>query len=248
MSERRIPKNLVAWLLAVIGLSVSIVLVGLLVLFLPVFLETGPPQRNAGILETSRLVGDQWTPYRGGIRAGAHVLILTHGIMENIFSAFPPSRARALALQHGYDEVLGVSYDSSSRATQITPAYAAFLQTLPAASIDIEAHSYGGVQTLSALQRTKIVPRNIILLGVPLEGTDFARNTLGLKILMFLPDDFWHGFVGKFRQLRRNGGEDDLLPGSLVLAGLDQYVHAFINHHKKTRLILIAGNDRNGNR
>lgn len=195
--------------------------------------------------EVFRLAGGEWQPYRRDIRASEHILILTHGVMENISSAFPPATAARIEQLGKYDDVLGVTYDWSEPPDRIAPLYAALLRSLPHAAIDMEAHSYGAVQTLAAIDRSGIYPRNLILLGAPLNGTPFAEETPLTQLALRLPPAFWNGNVASFRHMRVDGAEHDLAPRSPELQKLARSLAARSNSNP-VHIILIAGSDRWG--
>jgi pimeloyl-ACP methyl ester carboxylesterase len=197
---------------------------------------------KGGGFQVMRLQHDAWVPYHGGLRRGERVLLLTHGVMENIGTAFPAKTARSIQAGGGYDDVLGVSYDWSEPTVRVAPHFADLLRSLPTASFDVEAHSYGAINALAGLERSGLYPQNIILLGAPLEGTPFASSTPLTDLIEQAPPGFWNGMIGQLQHMHADGAQSELTPHSATLKALNAGLAA-LAHKGHAHIILIAGTD-----
>ena len=93
-------------------------------------------------------------------------LVFVHGIFSSVETAFPC--AGAIMAAGGYQQAVGLDYDWTQPPYAESPMLVALVNSLPVASVDLEAHSYGTVVTLAALPSITKAMKNVVLLGGPL--------------------------------------------------------------------------------
>lgn len=123
--------------------------------------------------------GGTWSTYNGGIRPNKRTLVFVHGIFSDIEGSFDSACASHIAQLGGYDQVLGFNYDWTLSASAAAGNFRDFLNGLPTQSwLDIEAHSYGTIVTLTALPNIRQPVKNVILLNgpLPLNAAPIARK------------------------------------------------------------------------
>lgn len=103
------------------------------------------------------------------IDPNAKTVVLVHGIFSSVESAFPAGKcASGVQSQGGYQQVLGFDYNWTQPPYTEAPLLAAFINSLPVSSVDLEAHSYGTVVTTAALPLITKKLNHVVLLGGPL--------------------------------------------------------------------------------
>lgn len=129
--------------------------------------------------------GKQWKT-TGTIQSGKRTLVLIHGIFSSVETAFPatpaPACPQSIADAGGYKQVLGWDYDWFYPPKVEGPPFYKFLDKIADAGVtdlDVEAHSYGTLVTLSAVPMLKSIKiKHVVLLGgpLPLRGTPLAKD------------------------------------------------------------------------
>lgn len=130
--------------------------------------------------------GKQWSP-DGKIVAGKRTLVLVHGIFSSVETAFPASTPspcpQQIANAGGYEQVLGWDYEWFYPPRIEGPLFLKFLNSIAKAgvtSLDIQAHSYGSVVSLSAIPDVDAGLKigHVVTLGGPLpkRGTPLAMK------------------------------------------------------------------------
>jgi uncharacterized protein (TIGR03437 family) len=136
-----------------------------------------------------RLGSDGWGPANATCPTGK-VLVLVHGIFSTVEQAFPgapstPNNAQAIETKGGYNDVEGFDYDWTQSVAHNGPPLTDYLDWLASCpsvdSIDVEAHSYGGLVAGNAICKATLAQskiKNFVTLGTPWAGTP-AANALG---------------------------------------------------------------------
>ena len=136
--------------------------------------------------------GSSWST-SGTIKAGVKTLVLIHGIFSSVETAFPC--AGAIGAAGKYAQILGFDYNWTQPPTIEGPLFGSFLNSLTLAgvtSFDVEAHSYGTLQTLAAVPSVAKSVKNVILLEGPLpfRGTPLASSYL-MRTILGIVAKYW---------------------------------------------------------
>ena len=106
-------------------------------------------------------------------------LIVVHGILSNVEDAYGQCMT-SIMQAGGYQQVLGFNYDWTKNIQTGASSFAAFVRSTGLQEADIEAHSSGTVNVLSAVAALpKLRIPHIILEGGPLNGTSLSTSLLG---------------------------------------------------------------------
>ena len=127
--------------------------------------------------------GTGWAAFPQGFDKTKKTLIVVHGILSNVESAFG-SCLGDIITAGGYGQVIGFDYDWTKGADQEGTLLADFLDSLIGAGlsqVDVEAHSYGGLVSLDALSKSLMKVNNLITEGTPLAGTPLASMALSAE-------------------------------------------------------------------
>lgn len=145
--------------------------------------------------------GKQWKT-TGTIDPSKKTLVLIHGIFSSVETAFPatpaPACPQSIADAGGYKQVLGWDYDWFYPPKVEGPPFYKFLDKIADAGVtdlDVEAHSYGTLVTLSAIPMLKSIKiKHVVLLGgpLPLRGTPLAedKNSWRMGFVLGVLDSF----------------------------------------------------------
>lgn len=166
----------------------------------------------------------------GKILAGKTTLVLIHGIFSSVEESFPATPSpcpQRIADAGGYEQILGWDYDWFNPPSVEGPLFQKFLETVQKAgvkSLDVEAHSYGTLVTLAALQRLdrSSRPAHVVLLGgpLPLRGTPLAKKENGWRMgfVLGVLDSFSDQPPGNVDKAIDSGMIASLAPNSTELA------------------------------
>jgi pimeloyl-ACP methyl ester carboxylesterase len=197
-----------------------------------------------------RFGGRIWSPSAGNWVAlpddlpadfsGKKTLVITHGILSSVENAYGACINDIMAAGN-YDQVVGFDYDWTDGVDANGQKYAAFLDRLTTAGVqevDMEAHSYGTVVSLSAASRSGLHIHNMVLEGGPCNGTPVADRALVKALGIAHVTDFLAPQT-TLRDLLQSPMLTDLQPGGAVL---EQVRTDFNNAHGDTNVIKIVGN------
>ena len=133
----------------------------------------------------------QWTSTPIALDPNARTLVVVHGIFSTVESSYTCAHAytTAATTQPGaYTQIVGFDYDYTQPPSVNGPLLAAFINQLQLANYDIEAHSYGTLTALGALQNLATQPSRAILVGgpLPLRGSPIVTSPWIRDILLSL--------------------------------------------------------------
>ena len=120
--------------------------------------------------------GSGWVSFPSNFSPHKKTLVVVHGIMSSVESAYSKCLGDIMAAG-GYDQVVGFDYDWTKSADYNGALLASFLDDLKnrnVSQVDLEAHSFGGLVSLSALSKSAMKVNNLITEGTPLSGTPIA--------------------------------------------------------------------------
>jgi hypothetical protein len=212
-------------------------------MYLPTYIppKTGPLQ----------FVNGKWQPYvPGTITATQRILALTHGIRSSVETTYADSDNNSCvgAIQSAgkYDAVVGFDYDWTQPESNTAPLYAKFLNQLPAYWIDVEAHSFGTINTLGALEQPSVhptaPPKNVVLLAGPLAGTPMAQGSL-IETVLLNSTASPPPTMSQLQEFQASGAQADLIPGSNLLKSV---VGGFNLSNEDINVIKVAGDHSYG--
>jgi pimeloyl-ACP methyl ester carboxylesterase len=113
--------------------------------------------------------GSAWTAQPIALDPNKRTVVMVHGVFSSVESAF--GCEQSIMAAGGYGQAVGIDYDWTQppyAQSGGTPALVNFVNSLPVATVDIEAHSYGTVNALAALPQIQKKVGNVVLLGGPL--------------------------------------------------------------------------------
>lgn len=110
--------------------------------------------------------GNAWQTAPIALDPNKKTLVFVHGIFSSVETAFPC--AASIMAAGGYQQAVGLDYDWTQPPYAEAPLLAAFVNSLPPASVDLEAHSYGTLVTLASLPSITKTMNDVVLLGGPL--------------------------------------------------------------------------------
>ncbi len=133
----------------------------------------------------------QWGSVPSAVDPNARTLVVVHGIFSSVESSYPCAHDYMTtdSSQPGaYQQVVGFDYDYTEPPSVNGPKLAAFINGLHLADYDIEAHSYGTLVALGALQGLNTQPNRAILVGgpLPLRGSPLVTSPWIRDILLSL--------------------------------------------------------------
>ena len=199
-------------------------------------------QSSAAVPLAAQPVTLQGGSWRAGlaVQPNKKTLVLVHGVLSTIDSAFPPACANSIMQQGGYEQTVGLSYDWSYAPTTIAPFIVNLLDSLgPQDRIDVEAHSYGAINVLAALPSTKATIANVILLGAPLEGSPLGGAADLENLGSSIPNGIVPATAEQLNRVSTSGLSAYVKPGSPVLA---QLMARAYGGNAPGRTIKVAGN------
>jgi pimeloyl-ACP methyl ester carboxylesterase len=188
--------------------------------------------------------GTEFVTYPGGFDQTKRTLVVVHGVMSNASDAYGQCLTEYMR-EGRYEQVVGFNYDWSksfdprkgdSSSLQLY-LFLENLRTQGVTSVDVMAHSYGTIQSLSAIPLTRLKVNNLILQGSPLNGTPFATAAAGREGLVTLAANLkffgetWRLLASRwkaqhtFKSMQESGAFADLAPNSEAL----QYVKEQMN-------------------
>jgi pimeloyl-ACP methyl ester carboxylesterase len=132
--------------------------------------------------------GTSWQTTPIQLDAAKRTIVFVHGIFSSVESAFPC--VAPILSAGGYQQAVGLDYDWTQPPSTEAPLLASFVNSLPNASVDLEAHSYGTVVTLAALPSIRKTVPNTVLLGgpLPLNGSPQADPGFERDLLVNLAE------------------------------------------------------------
>jgi pimeloyl-ACP methyl ester carboxylesterase len=137
-----------------------------------------------------------WIPDPFTVDATKRTVVMLHGIFSSVEQAFPCEQT--LLQAGGYAQGLGLNYDWTQPPDKLAPIFANYINSLPVASLDIEAHSYGTIVALAALPMIQKKVNHIVLLGgpLPLNGSPqarpgFLRDLVLIAVWLAYPSDVY---------------------------------------------------------
>jgi pimeloyl-ACP methyl ester carboxylesterase len=142
-------------------------------------------------------------------------IVFVHGIFSKVESAFPC--VNPILAAGGYQQAVGLDYDWTQPPYKEAPILASFVNSLPTASVDLEAHSYGTVVTMASLPSITKTVKNVVLLGgpLPLNGSPqadpgFLRDLL-VNVAQFVASP------GQVQEAVKSGMLNSLASGSTTM-------------------------------
>ncbi len=182
--------------------------------------------------------GTTWVPFSSC--PTGNVLVLVHGMLSTVEDAFEgkpqyPGQSETcvqdIQADGHYDNVVGYNYSWTGDITASGDGLADFLHTLaacPGVTIDLEAHSQGGVVALYAASQNTAPIRNFIGLGAPILGDPLANISTnggaGLVTVFadeYLPTAYWEGLPsGSLNDTLNSVNFKQLVPDSPLLTSL----------------------------
>ena len=163
--------------------------------------------------------GTTWTGAPYPVDAIKRTVVLVHGIFSSVESAFAAPCPSAIASAGSYQQTYGFDYPWYEPPSVVAPALAAFINSLPNASVDIEAHSYGTVVTLAALPQLQKMIGHVVLLGgpLPLNGSPQAQSGYTFDVLLALA---FVGYPSDIYQAETDGMIASLRPNSSTMQSI----------------------------
>lgn len=141
----------------------------------------------------------RWIPEPFTVDPAKSTVVMVHGIFSSVETAFGPCEG-GIINAGGYQQAVGLDYDWTQPPATEAPLLANFVNSLPVATVDIEAHSYGTVVALAALPLITKKIGHVVLLGgpLPLNGSPqadpgYLRDLVLLGIFVGgYPSDVYH--------------------------------------------------------
>jgi hypothetical protein len=195
--------------------------------------------------------GTQWSP-DGKIVGGKRTLVLVHGIFSSVEDAFPATPSpcpQQIANAGHYEQVLGWDYEWYYPPRIEGPLFFKFLNSIAKAgvtSVDVEAHSYGSLVSLSAIPDvdSSLKIGHVITLGGPLpkRGTPLAmkQNDWRMGFVLGFLDTFSDEPPSDVDKAINSGMIKSLQPNSPSLIGILDRINSMKN---KPAFVEAAGTD-----
>lgn len=171
--------------------------------------------------------GSAWQTTPIALDPAKKTLVFVHGIFSSVETAFPC--AGAIMTAGGYQQAVGLDYDWTQPPYAEAPILAAFVNSLPVAGVDVEAHSYGTVVTLAALPSITKTMKNVVLLGgpLPLNGSPQADPGYLRSLLINLAE--YEIPPSIIERAVDSGMVDSLATNSAVMQQISAGTHALAN-------------------
>ena len=137
--------------------------------------------------DTSR----SWSSTPSALDPNARTLVVVHGIFSSVESSYACAHdytTNASSQPGAYTQIVGFDYDYTEPPSVNGPKLATFINALNLTNYDIEAHSYGTLTALGALQNLATQPNRAILVGgpLPLRGSPLVTSPWIRDILLSL--------------------------------------------------------------
>lgn len=183
-----------------------------------------PPQPGGGRYWN----GTAWQPSPYPTDATKRTVVLVHGVFSSVEQAFPGPCPSAIASAGGFAQTYGFDYDWTRTPDALAQPFADFVNSLPNASVDIEAHSYGTIVTLAALPLIKKTVGHVVLLGgpLPLNGSPQATHTWLIDLFVWAIKDEYPAYASQIEAAEKSGMIADLVSGSPMMTSIAQGLKA----------------------
>ncbi len=174
--------------------------------------------------------GSAWQSTPIALDPAKKTLVFVHGIFSSVETAFPC--VNAILAAGGYQQAVGLDYDWTQPPYAEAPILAAFINGLPNAGVDIEAHSYGTVVTLATLPSITKSVGHVALLGGPLPSNGSPQADPGyLRDLLVNVAEYVEP-PSLVERAVNSGMVDSLASGSATMQSIQQGILALPNPPK----------------
>jgi uncharacterized protein (TIGR03437 family) len=180
--------------------------------------------------------GSQWLPFPQGFDASKKTLVLTHGVLSSVESAYGGC-VNSIEAAGGYEQVIGFDYDWTQPIDSGGVQLGAFLNQLQGQgvpAVDLEAHSFGTTVAMDAASMTSLRIGNMILEGGPLEGTPPASHEYLVTALAYISGTASESTI---EDVLGSGMMMDVQTGSFVLSRIKLDLLAVPNPPKIIKVV-----------